>query len=216
MGFSVLFSRQVQELQHTLAVEAELRVLVRTDGLTGLGNRRGLDEMAAIQWRVAQRSGLPLSVLLIDVDHFKRFNDMYGHAAGDDALRAVAGCIKAELKRPADHATRYGGEEFLVLLPNTDSADAYRIAERIRVGVEALGVRHVSTLHHTLTVSVGVASTRRGGSGDWLALVNAADAALYAAKDAGRNQTMRDDAGGTDDAARSGSAAPARFDADDR
>ncbi|TKC86830.1 diguanylate cyclase [Trinickia terrae] len=191
--FALLFA---QQLRRRMAVEAELRMLARTDGLTSLSNRRALDEIGAREWRLAQRGPQPLSVLLIDVDHFKGFNDLYGHAAGDEALMAVARCIRNTLRRPADHAARYGGEEFVVLLPATGVAGARAVAERMREAVQALGMRHVASTHQVLTVSAGVASTEGRSFADLRALIAAADAALYAAKAEGRNRTM---ASGVDD-----------------
>ncbi|MGV2287201.1 sensor domain-containing diguanylate cyclase [Trinickia sp. YCB016] len=189
--FAVLFS---QQLRRRTAVEAELRMLARTDGLTSLGNRRALDEVGEKEWRLARRGGQPLSVLLIDVDHFKGFNDLYGHAAGDDALTAVARCIRNGLRRPADHAARYGGEEFVVLLPATNLAGARLVAESMRESVQALGLRHVASTHQVLTISIGVASTPDRNFADLRSLIDAADAALYAAKAEGRNRTMPDGA----------------------
>jgi diguanylate cyclase (GGDEF)-like protein len=189
--FAMLFS---QQLRRRTEVEAELRVLARTDGLTSLGNRRALDEIGPKEWRLARRGGQPLSVLLIDVDHFKGYNDLYGHAAGDDALTAVARCIKNGLRRPADHAARYGGEEFVVLLPATSLEGARIVAETMREAVQALGMRHVASTHQVLTVSIGVASTEMRDFADLRALIDAADAALYAAKAEGRNRTMLDGA----------------------
>jgi diguanylate cyclase (GGDEF)-like protein len=184
---ALLFSHQ---LRRRTAVEAELRVLARTDGLTSLGNRRALDEIGATEWRLTERGGQPLSALLIDVDHFKGFNDLYGHAAGDDALRAVAHCIRKGLRRSTDLAARYGGEEFVVLLPATGIDGAQRLAEALRESVQALGLRHVASAHQVLTVSIGVASTEGQRFADLRALLDAADAALYAAKSSGRNRTM--------------------------
>jgi diguanylate cyclase (GGDEF)-like protein len=193
--FALLFAGQ---LRHRTAVEAELRLLARTDGLTRLGNRRALDEIGAAEWQAAAHSCLPLSVLLIDVDHFKGFNDLYGHALGDDALLAVARCIKDALRRPADQAVRYGGEEFVVLLPATAAAGALQVAESIRRAVEALGVHHVANSHEVLTVSIGVASTGTRHFPHLRALFDAADAALYAAKAEGRNRTICDGAADRD------------------
>ncbi|HEV3106712.1 MAG TPA: sensor domain-containing diguanylate cyclase [Trinickia sp.] len=185
IGLAVLLAGQ---LRRRLAVESELRALARTDGLTRLGNRRAFDELAAAEWRAAAEPQCsPLSVLLIDVDHFKGFNDLYGHAAGDDALLAVAHCIKDGVRRPSDHAVRYGGEEFVVLLPATEAAGALCVAERIRLSVEALGMRNEASEHGVLTVSIGVASTALCRFTHLRALTDGADAALYAAKAAGRN-----------------------------
>jgi diguanylate cyclase (GGDEF)-like protein len=187
IALAVLFS---QQLKRRLAVEEALRVLARTDGLTGLNNRRTFEEHAERQWQLVHRTGRPLSLLLIDVDNFKGFNDLYGHSAGDDALMAVARCIEGNVRRPGDVAARYGGEEFAVLLPDTPAYDAALIAEKIRAAVQALEVRHVASSHHLLTVSIGVASTASHPFPTCRALVNAADTALYEAKDAGRNRIL--------------------------
>jgi diguanylate cyclase (GGDEF)-like protein len=167
-----------------------LRVLARTDGLTGLNNRRTFEEHAEREWLIMQRTGRPLSMLLIDVDNFKGFNDLYGHSAGDDALMAVASCIDSAVRRPGDVAARYGGEEFAVLLPDTHDLGAALIAERMRAAVQGLELRHVASAHHVLTISVGIACTALYRFPNYRAFVNAADAALYEAKDAGRNRIL--------------------------
>ncbi|MFP3563913.1 diguanylate cyclase [Paraburkholderia sp. SIMBA_030] len=187
IALAVLFS---QQLRRRLAAEAELSVLARTDGLTGLNNRRTFEEHAEEEWRRAQRNKWPLSALLIDVDSFKGFNDLYGHSAGDDALIGVARCIAQNVRRPGDTAARYGGEEFSVLLPDTDELGAADIAEQIRAAVQALQKRHVASSHHVLTVSIGIACTKDQAFATSRALMDAADEALYEAKDAGRNRVM--------------------------
>jgi diguanylate cyclase (GGDEF)-like protein len=180
-------------------METELRSLARTDGLTGLCNRRAFDEMAELEWRRAQRSGLPLSLLMIDIDHFKGFNDLYGHSAGDDALAAVAQCIGENIRRPGDTAARYGGEEFAVLLPDTGDAGAVRVAETMRAAVQELDRRHVASPYHIVTVSIGVACSSERRFATLRAFVNAADAALYEAKGGGRNRVVCEPAGAVSD-----------------
>ncbi|MGF6570272.1 diguanylate cyclase (GGDEF)-like protein [Paraburkholderia sp. GAS333] len=188
IALAFLFS---QQLHRRRAAEDELRELARTDGLTGLNNRRTFEEHLEAEWRRAQRSGWPLSMLLIDVDSFKGFNDLYGHSAGDEALITVARSIAQSVRRPGDTAARYGGEEFAVLLPDTDEAGAACIAERIRAVVQARELRHVASSHHVLTVSIGVATAQGQVIATSRELVNAADRALYDAKDAGRNRVVR-------------------------
>lgn len=188
-----------QQLRRRLATVVELQSLARTDGLTGLGNRRAFDEMVQEEWRRAQRSDLPLSLLMIDVDHFKGFNDLYGHSAGDDALAAVAECIGLAIRRPGDTAARYGGEEFGVLLPNTGQAGAAQVAEHIRTAVQALERDHLASTHHVMTVSIGVACTTERHFATLRAFVNAADAALYEAKGGGRNRVAYEPAAGAPD-----------------
>jgi diguanylate cyclase (GGDEF)-like protein len=187
IALAILFAHQ---LQRRYAAEEELRELARTDGLTGLNNRRTFEEHAEVEWRRAQRNAWPLSMLLIDVDSFKGFNDLYGHSAGDDALINVARCIAQSVRRPGDTAARYGGEEFAVLLPDTDEAGATSIAEKIRAAVQAMQLRHVASSHHVLTVSIGIATTQGQAFATSRALVNASDEALYEAKDAGRNRVL--------------------------
>ncbi|MBC8723902.1 diguanylate cyclase [Paraburkholderia sp. 31.1] len=202
IALAILFSRQ---LRLRRAAEEELRELARTDGLTGLNNRRAFEEHVNDEWRRAQRTGRPLSLLLIDVDNFKGFNDLYGHSAGDEALIGVARCIAQNARRPGDTAARFGGEEFAVLLPDTDATGAQRIAEQIRAAVQALQCRHVASTHHVLTVSAGAATAQGAALATSRALVDAADEALYRAKDAGRNRVMLYGAP-TDHSARDGAA----------
>ena len=166
----------------------QLRVMVRQDGLTGLGNRRHFDDMLGIEYRRAMRVGEPLSLIMVDVDRFKAFNDLYGHPAGDACLRSVGAALAGALRRPADLAARYGGEEFAVLLPNTDEAGALATAARIQDAMRAVAVPHAGSEFGVVTVSMGITVLATGGPGDGpAALVEAADAALYAAKRAGRN-----------------------------
>ena len=158
------------------------------DGLTGLANRRAFDDRAAAEWNRCMRSGLPLSAIMIDVDHFKLYNDHYGHAQGDDCLRRVAAALELRTQRPGDMVARYGGEEFVVLLPETDHAAALTVGEALRGAVEATGMAHLaSKVTDHVTISVGVATTVPSDLGSVAALLQAADAMLYACKAAGRN-----------------------------
>ncbi len=158
----------------------------RTDGLTGLANRRRFDHALASAHADHRRTARPLSLLLIDVDHFKRVNDRYGHAVGDDYLRAIAEVLKARVAGPGQLAARYGGEEFACLLPGTGAAEALRVAEGVRAAVEGLGLPNALATIPRLTVSIGVA-TLAGGEADTQQCLAHADAQLYAAKHAGRN-----------------------------
>ncbi|ALS61288.1 GGDEF domain-containing protein [Pandoraea norimbergensis] len=160
-----------------------------TDGLTGLSNRRALDSKLALEWRRAQRSGTSLSVLFIDVDYFKHFNDEYGHAVGDDVLRAVAHNIAGHMRRDADMAARFGGEEFAVVMPDTPAAGAAKMAEQIRRDIERLQIAHTGSAMGTVTVSVGAATGLAAESESGEAILRAADEQLYLAKQAGRNCT---------------------------
>lgn len=156
------------------------------DALTGVFNRHWLDEMLARQMERSRVSGQPLSLLMIDVDHFKDFNDRYGHVAGDYALRAVASCLRSAL-RPTDLLARHGGEEFVVLLPGAALAQAYEVAERLRLAARATSVKRLDgSVLPGVTVSIGVAQLPPTGSGE--AFIELADRALYRAKDAGRDR----------------------------
>ncbi|MGC7403140.1 sensor domain-containing diguanylate cyclase [Pandoraea pneumonica] len=182
---AVLLRRQRQRRQ---VAETALQRMASTDPLTGLANRRTLDEAYDREWRRALRERTALSLLFIDVDHFKQFNDRYGHPAGDDALIAVAGAITHSIRRPGDFAGRYGGEEFMVVLPNTDAMGARDVAERVRTAVHAAAIAHEDSQHRHVTVSIGVAGTGPVPTGTPERLLQAADEALYAAKHEGRDR----------------------------
>lgn len=158
------------------------------DGLTGLANRRAFDERAASEWSRCQRAALPLSAIMIDVDHFKLYNDSYGHAQGDECLRSVAQALAQRIHRAGDLLARYGGEEFVVLLPNTAHADALTVGESLRSAVQALGMEHrASKVTDHVTISVGVATVTPVEPGHVAPLLKGADSMLYACKSAGRN-----------------------------
>lgn len=181
IGQAVLLRR---ELDRRAAAEADLALLSMTDALTGLPNRRQFDNFLAREWRRAGRTGATLSMLLIDADHFKLFNDRFGHVRGDEVLRRLAAVIGEAIRRPGDLAARYGGEEFAVVMPDTDTAGARCIAQAIRERVGNLVVGEGARI----TVSIGVASAApQPGSSD-STLIADADRALYAAKSAGRDQ----------------------------
>ncbi len=170
--------------------ERALQKLVVTDTLTGLYNRRGLDQTVGVEWRRAQRSHQPISLLMIDADHFKTFNDRFGHQAGDIALASIGICIAENARRAGDCAARYGGEEFALLLPDTKLDDAYTVAERIRTTVIAMRDAQDSRPDKTPTVSIGVAEMTPRPDLASADLFKAADAALYKAKGQGRNRTV--------------------------
>lgn len=168
-----------------------LAVLAETDGLTGLANRRRFDELLEREVARLRRSGTPLSLILLDVDHFKDFNDCYGHVAGDDCLRRVAGIFPDLLQRATDVVARYGGEELAVLLPDTGHGGAIAIAEAIRTRVAALAVPHAGsrTADH-VTVSLGVVTVTHNGDHAPRDVVHLADEQLYHAKGQGRNRVV--------------------------
>jgi diguanylate cyclase (GGDEF)-like protein len=158
------------------------------DGLTGLANRRALDEQLQREWQRALRTGGELAGLLMDVDHFKRYNDHYGHARGDECLRSVAACIDAQLQGVSCLAARYGGEEFAVLLNDASLEAAVAVGEALRAGIEAARIEHqASPLCPYVTISVGVASLRPAPGFQPMHLFETADRMLYAVKSAGRN-----------------------------
>ena len=170
--------------------QLDLEALATRDGLTGLVNRRSFDVKFEEEARRASRDLLPLSLLMIDVDHFKLYNDNYGHQRGDECLRAIAHRIAETLWRETDFAARYGGEEFTVVLPNTPLSGAMLIAERLRGAVEELRIEHLASLAAgVVTLSVG-GVVGRGRNLDPERLIAAADAALYCAKRSGRNRSI--------------------------
>jgi diguanylate cyclase (GGDEF)-like protein len=167
-----------------------LRNWVYIDGLTNVHNRRYFDERLSTEWSRAQRNGTELSLILIDVDFFKDFNDHYSHQAGDDCLRLVAASIQAHSKRPADLVARYGGEEFVCLLPETGLEGALHFAEQLRGQIMALNIAHAaSSVAAMVTASFGLACKPVGYQGVFASLLQVADKQLYRAKDQGRNQT---------------------------
>lgn len=165
----------------------KLATLSITDGLTGLANRRRFDEYLRSESVRAARTGQPLAVIMLDVDYFKKFNDRYGHQAGDACLIRVAHALAAGTRRSGDLAARYGGEEFSIVLPNTGAGQAYHIGELLRGAIEALAIAHAGATTGRVTISVGVAIQAPHDAGDQDTLMRRADLALYRAKDAGRN-----------------------------
>lgn len=182
----------VRDITEQKDLQDKLASLATTDGLTGLANRRAFDEQLADEWARARRDGTQLSLLLIDVDHFKKFNDHYGHLAGDACLRALGRILSAQARRPADLAARYGGEEFAVLLPNTGPDGCAEVGEGIRQALQELAMLHGQNPPSRLvTASLGGASAVPSETTmDCSTLVAAADRALYAAKDGGRDQLV--------------------------
>ena len=158
-----------------------------TDGLTGLANRRRFDEALATEWQRAARSGASLSLLMVDIDHFKNYNDRYGHLAGDQCLRRVATALGQCVRRAGELVARYGGEEFVMLLPNADITHACETAQNCLDRMQEEALPHAaSCTANRVTLSIGVASTQPAPSMDAATLVNAADAAMYRAKSGGR------------------------------
>ena len=182
LGSAIVLAR---EIGRRADAENKLEEMATTDALTGLRNRRKFDHVIDSEWRRAMRQKTPVALLMIDADHFKAYNDTFGHQAGDQVLVGIAICISDSVRRAGDCAARYGGEEFAVLLPNTSATDALKIAETIRAKVLGWSDGGAGS-----TVSCGVASLAPTSGMDWTVLVAAADKALYAAKASGRNQSV--------------------------
>jgi two-component system, chemotaxis family, response regulator WspR len=185
------YSALHESQQKLLETNRELQRLTNSDGLTGLSNRRYFNECIDTEWKRAVRAQSPLSILMVDVDHFKLYNDTYGHLAGDDVLKTVAQTIASNFRRPTDLAARYGGEEFSVILPGTASDELQVIAEKLCRSVEALNLPHSASLTGTVvTISVGGATMVPRRDETFAALIEAADKALYKAKRTGRNRAV--------------------------
>ena len=166
-----------------------LEQLAMLDSLTDIPNRRRFAEVYEQEWRRCMRERAPLSLIVVDVDLFKAYNDTYGHAAGDEVLRRTAGALRDALRRPGDFVARYGGEEFVILLPGIDMDGAMALAEQARAGIEALDIPHaVSTVAARVTISQGGATCRPAEGNTEPDLFRLADSYLYVAKHAGRNR----------------------------
>jgi diguanylate cyclase (GGDEF)-like protein len=169
----------------------ELEKLSLLDGLTGIGNRRMFEQAFSHEWNRAMRNQYPLSLIMIDIDYFKPYNDYYGHQQGDDCLRRVANTLTGVCKRAEDTVSRFGGEEFVVLLPGMDMAHAANLAEQCRVAVAGLAMPHAqSTADRMVTISLGVGSVLPDAGIDARSLLASADKHLYQAKKQGRNQVV--------------------------
>ncbi|WP_055075264.1 diguanylate cyclase [Pseudanabaena sp. 'Roaring Creek'] len=164
---------------------------VTIDGLTQIANRRTFDQKLEVEWQRLAREGLPISLLICDVDFFKRYNDRYGHPAGDDCLRAVAKAIESCIRRPADLAARYGGEEFAVILPNTLKEGAAFIAEKVCHTVSSLNIKHeASFISDRVTISIGISTIQPTKKLSSKILIESADKGLYLAKKQGRDRAV--------------------------
>lgn len=183
---------ELERLNKELAeANNKLKKLSRTDSLTGINNRYMFDRTIKIEWNRCQRHFVPLSLLIIDIDFFKAFNDNYGHQAGDYCIQKIAGVIKSCAKRASDTVARYGGEEFAVILPYVEKEDAYKIAEKIRCSVEILNIKHeYSSASRHVTISTGVNTVIPSDKLSIRDFIRTADKALYEAKDNKRNNTV--------------------------
>lgn len=190
-----LVAARTSELEHS---NARLAALSSTDSLTGISNRRGFDDNLAKEWRRAARNDYPLALAMIDVDHFKAYNDHYGHQAGDQCLREVAALIAAHARRTSDQVARYGGEEFTLTVPTLDREHALRVAADVCRDLEQLALPHAKSPYGVVTISIGVAAMVPHEDGNPATLVDAADRALYRAKTEGRNRAVLADGANAD------------------
>ncbi|GAA59313.1 two-component system, cell cycle response regulator [Pseudoalteromonas sp. BSi20652] len=186
-GFNLLIDIVNERNTNLIIANAALESLSQTDGLTGIANRRYFDETLRHAWRVQTRNQQPLTLLLIDIDDFKKYNDTYGHIAGDDCLKNVTQAIKTSVNRPTDFFARYGGEEFVILLQG-NMKEGTIVAEKARVAVSKLQIEHRSSSYKHLTISLGIASVIPNVNRDPFELIKKADKGLYQSKAHGKNR----------------------------
>jgi len=191
LAHNELENQVAKRTQELMVVNKELQKLSFMDGLTEIANRRYFDEILEKEWQRVKRNKTSLALIMIDVDFFKAYNDTYGHVAGDECLKMIAGILKASTKRATDLVARYGGEEFIVVLPDTDVAGAAMVGETVRVNVEKLGIIHRnSPISDRVTISVGIAVVGAAWNIVPMDIIAAADKALYQAKQGGRNKIV--------------------------
>jgi diguanylate cyclase (GGDEF)-like protein/PAS domain S-box-containing protein len=181
----------IEDITERKKGEEILKLIAFMDGLTGIANRRHFDNTLDLEWRRAMRSAKAISLILVDVDYFKNYNDVYGHLAGDSCLQKISHTIKDSLRRAGDVAARYGGEEFAVILPDTDTEEAYLFAESLREKIDNLNIEHRdSMVRKNVTVSLGVSTTVPKKDSTHGKLISLADKSLYKAKQEGRNRVV--------------------------
>jgi len=187
VGYNLERANRTNFLESRLLTEAASR-----DGLTGIHNRRAFDDRLDLLWPQATREQTPLALMLIDIDHFKPYNDYYGHQAGDECLRKVARCLMRCARRPLDVTTRYGGEEFAIVLYDAGREQVEEVARQLRQAIEALGIKHLASPspHERLTVSIGAACVTPSFGRSHFGFIQLADEALYAAKEQGRDRLV--------------------------
>lgn len=189
VGFMFDISERKRAEEELLRLHRELEAMSLTDGLTGLANRRKFDQRLETEWSEARRTGRPLSLVLVDVDWFKPFNDTYGHVAGDDCLQSIAGVLRNAARRPRDVAGRLGGDEFVILLPDTDEAAAQALAREIADGIAALRIPHgAGGARDIVSASIGVGTRFDNDGDDARVFMQLVDKGLYAAKRRGRDR----------------------------
>ncbi|MCW8194607.1 sensor domain-containing diguanylate cyclase [Proteobacteria bacterium 005FR1] len=193
IGFMFDITERKRIEEKLVALQKELEELSYKDGLTGVANRRMFDSVVDVEWASARRNSQALSVALVDIDHFKEYNDHYGHVQGDDCLKQVARLLESAASRPRDFLGRYGGEEFVLVLPETGPDAALAVAERCRQIVREAAIPHAaSDAASVVTVSVGVGTIVPRSNDDLTAFIESVDRQLYAAKLSGRNTTVAD------------------------
>lgn len=191
VGFMFDISERKQTEQKLLQLQKQLEELSYQDGLTGVANRRMFDNRFQMEWSNAQRTSQPLSLILLDIDYFKQYNDHYGHVRGDDCLKSVGQALSGAAVRPRDLLARYGGEEFVLLLPETDAQAAAQVAERCRQLIRGQNIQHAhSQVAPQLTISLGVGTLIPGPFDQPQAFLERVDRLLYKAKHQGRNQAV--------------------------
>lgn len=178
----------LRDMTEQKRAQMALERLAACDGLTGIANRRSFDDKLSHEWLRARRQKTSIALLLLDVDHFKRFNDTYGHQMGDECLRRIAECVSGIVLRPGDLVARYGGEEFAAVLPSVGVEGALTVAHRVRTAIIGLAIPHVASHTGSVTASIGVAAGSPGLDQPYQALIKAADIALYRAKAEGRDR----------------------------
>jgi diguanylate cyclase (GGDEF)-like protein/PAS domain S-box-containing protein len=189
VGFMFDISERKKTEEELIRLQLELERLSLTDGLTGISNRRMFDQRLETEWNDARRSRKPLSLIILDIDYFKQYNDFYGHVGGDECLRSLAGVLKTVARRPRDVVARFGGEEFTLLLPETDEVMARKLAQECAQGIAGLQIPHKnSSASPFLTASIGVETTIPDGAATPREFVEEVDRMLYAAKRNGRNR----------------------------
>jgi diguanylate cyclase (GGDEF)-like protein len=190
LGFGIIIRMRVLNAQ-LKATQAELHKMARHDSLTGTANRYRLEEFLLQEWGQAVRMKRPMSVILFDIDSFKEYNDHYGHVAGDECLKKLAKVAQGLFRRAGELMVRYGGEEFLVIMVDTELKEAAQAAESLRIQIEQLHIPHaLSPVNSHVTISLGVAAMVPDRDDAPEQLIHAADAALYQAKQSGRNRAV--------------------------
>lgn len=191
IGFMFDITERKRTEEELMRLKAQLEEYSFKDGLTGVANRRMFDSVLETEWLKARQSGQPLSLILLDIDHFKQYNDLYGHLQGDECLRQVGRLLGASALRSRDLLARFGGEEFVLILPETDAAAAAVVAERCRQQIQAARIPHAASgANGHVSISLGTGTIHPGADSDHLAFIASIDRKLYAAKQQGRNRVV--------------------------